>query len=319
MFYTSEGVADDPYQVILNAGANYVRLRVWNNPASGQCSTSQVASAAKKAKAAGHKVLVDFHYSDTWADPDHQTKPLAWSTHDLAQLTTDVHNFTFSVCEALKAVGATPDSVQLGNEINTGMLWQDGKVENGSFSALASLLKAGRAGVKACDNDVKVIIHTAFVNNPTQARTFYDGIQAEGVAWDILGLSYYCYSHGTFEAMQQLVRNVSQRYITPVCLMETAYPFTTLNNDSQPNVITSPEPCSPYLATPEGQGAFFADVQQAAADAGAVGVFYWEPAWVAVAGNGENPYNTSTGDAWENQAGFNFSHQWNRLFKWGVN
>ena len=121
--------------------------------------------------------MVDFHYSDTWADPGKQYKPAAWASHGIQQLQTDVYNYTYDVCTSLKAQGTTPDSVQIGNEINVGMLWNDGKVVNNNFTNLSLLLKAGYNATKACNSGTQVIIHTANADSNDHARWFYDGIR----------------------------------------------------------------------------------------------------------------------------------------------
>ncbi len=129
----------------------------------------------------GFKLLVDFHYSDTWADPGKQYKPAAWASHGISTLQTDVYNYTYDVCTSLKSQGTTPDSVQIGNEINVGMLWNDGKVINNNFTNLSLLLKAGYNATKACNSATQVIIHTADADSDANARWFYDGITAKGV------------------------------------------------------------------------------------------------------------------------------------------
>jgi arabinogalactan endo-1,4-beta-galactosidase len=314
-YYTAAGAQADPLDILKTAGVNYVRLRVWNNPVSGYNNAAKVLAYAKTVKAKGFKLLVDFHYSDTWADPGVQTKPAAWSSHGISALTTDVYNYTSSVCTSLKAQGTTPDSVQIGNEINVGMLWNDGKVVNNDFTNLSLLLKSGYNATKACNSGTQVIIHTADADSDAHARWFYDGIKAKGVTWDITGLSYYCNWHGTMANMTSVVSDVLSRYGKPVVIAETAAPFTTSNADSTGNSINTA--CSGYAATWAGQGAAFTAVQNAAKAGGAIGVFYWEPTWYAVAGNGWDPKNISgSGDGWDNMAVFNWTGVFNSAVKW---
>jgi len=181
-YYDANGNAADPLDILKGAGVNYVRLRVWNNPASGYNNKAKVLAYAKAVKAKGLGLLVDFHYSDTWADPGNQRKPAAWASHGVGQLQTDVYNYTYDVCNSLKAQGTTPDSVQIGNEINVGMLWNDGKVVDNDFTNLSLLLKAGYNATKACNSATKVIIHTANADSDAHARWFYDGIKARASA-----------------------------------------------------------------------------------------------------------------------------------------
>jgi arabinogalactan endo-1,4-beta-galactosidase len=316
-FYNASGTQQDPLQILKGVGVNYIRLRVWLNPISGYNNKAKVLAFATKVKAAGLKLMIDLHYSDTWADPGVQTKPAAWSSHNISQLQTDVYNHTYDVCNSLKAQGTTPDSIQVGNEINVGMLWNDGKIVSNNFTNLSLLLKQGYNAVKACNSGTQVIIHTANANSMTNARWFYDGIKAKGVNWDITALSYYCYWHGSLSNMTNVVSDMRTRYSKPVAIVETAYPFTTANADSLANIITSSTPCSGYPASWAGQANNFTAVQNAARSGGAIGVFYWEPTWIATTGNGWDPANINgSGNGWDNQAVFNWTGQINPSIRW---
>jgi len=316
-YYNASGTQQDALDILKNIGVNYIRLRIWNNPASGYNNEAKVLAYAKTVKAKGLKLMVDFHYSDTWADPGKQYKPAAWASHNITQLQTDVYNYTYKVCNDLKAQGTTPDSVQIGNEINTGMLWPDGEVLNNNFTNLSLLLKQGYNAVKACNSGTQVIIHTADANSDAAARWFYDGIKARGVTWDITGLSYYCYWHGSMSNMTSVVKDMISRYGKPTIIAETAYPFTASNADSEANSVSASTPCSSYPASWAGQASNFSAVQAAAKAGGAIGVFYWEPTWVAIQGNGWDPANINgSGDQWDNQAIFNWTGQINPSIKW---
>lgn len=316
-YYDAAGTAQDPLQILKSKGVNYVRLRIWNNPASGYNTKAKVLQQAAAAKALGLKVMVDFHYSDTWADPGKQYKPAAWASHTISTLQTDVYNFTYDVCTALKAQGTTPDSVQIGNEINVGMLWNDGKVVNNDFTNLALLLKSGYNATKACNSGTQVIIHTADADSDANARWFYDGITAKGVQWDVTGLSYYCMWHGSLSNLSSVITDVRTRYGKPVVIAETAYPFTSANADSEANSVSGSAPCSGYAATWAGQASEFTAVQNTARSAGAIGVFYWEPTWYAIAGNGWDPANINgTGDQWDNMAAFDWTGHVNPNIVW---
>src|SRR5215470_1869829 len=268
-YFDASGAARDPLDILKSIGVNYVRLRVWNNPASGYNNKAKVLAYAKVVKAKGLSLMIDFHYSDTWADPGKQFKPAAWASHGISQLQTDVANFTSDICNSLKAQGTTPDSVQIGNEINVGMLWNDGKVVNNNFTNLGLLLKAGYNAIKACNSATKVIIHTADADSDANARWFYDGITAQGVTWDITGLSYYCFWHGSLSNLSSVITDVRTRYGKPVVIAETAYPFTAANADAESNSISSSQPCSGFPATWAGQASEFTAVQNTARSAGA--------------------------------------------------
>ena len=316
-YYNKSGAAADPYDILKSAGANYMRLRVWNSPASGYNNKAKVLQQAKAIKAKGLKLLVDFHYSDTWADPGKQYPPAAWASHSISQLQTVVYNYTYDVCSALKAQGTTPDSVQIGNEINVGMLWPAGKVTNNNFAPLAGLLKQGYNATKACNSGTQVMIHTADADSDANARWFYDGIRAQGVTWDITALSYYCMWHGTLANLYNVIADVKSRYGKPVVIAETAYQFTTANADSQANSIPGTVLCDGQPASWAGQATQFTYVQNTARNAGAVGVFYWEPTWYAIKGNGWDPANINgTGDGWDNMATFDWTGHVNPNLVW---
>jgi arabinogalactan endo-1,4-beta-galactosidase len=314
-YHTASGARADPLDILASAGVNYVRLRVWNNPRSGYNNAAKVLAYARTVKARGFKLLVDYHYSDTWADPGVQTKPAAWAGHGIATLTRDVYDYTYGLCRDLKAQGTAPDSVQIGNEINVGMLWNDGRVVDNDFRNLAALLRSGYDAVKACNAGTQVMIHTANGDSRANARWFYDGIRAAGVTWDLTGLSYYCNWHGTMANLTGVIADVRSRYGRPVVVVETAAPFTTANADHTGNSITGA--CPGYPATWDGQGAAFAAVQQAAKAGGAIGVFYWEPTWYAVPGNGWDPNDiANSGDGWDNMAVFNWTGVFNGRVRW---
>lgn len=316
-YYDAAGAKKDPLDILKSKGANYARLRIWNNPASGYNNKSKVLAYAKTVKSKGMKLLIDFHYSDTWADPGKQFKPGAWNGHNISQLQTDVYNYTLDICNSLKSQGTTPDAVQIGNEINTGMLWNEGKVNNNDFTNLSLLLKSGYNAIKACNSGTQVYIHTANANSQANARWFYDGIKAKGVSWDGTALSYYCFWHGSLSNLTSVVADMKSRYGKPVIVVETAYPFTQANADSQPNAVGGAAPCSGYAATWEGQAANFTAVQNAARSGGATGVFYWEPTWYAIQGNGWDPANINgTGNSWDSLAIFDWGGKVNPHVVW---
>jgi arabinogalactan endo-1,4-beta-galactosidase len=307
-FYYANGTQGEALQILKDNGINYIRLRIWVNPANGYNNKTKVLAFAQKVKAKGLKLMIDFHYSDTWADPGKQFKPAVWASHNISQLQTDVYNYTLDVCNSLKAQGTTPDSVQVGNEINQGMLWPEGRVVNNNFTNLGLLLKQGYNAVKACNSATQVIIHIANAGDNAGARWFFDGIRAQGVNWDITALSYYSYWHGTMAAMRSSVADVKARYGKPVILAETAYAFTLANADGETNVINaSSQLTSGYPATNTGQTNNYRDVKSNADAGGAIGVFYWEPTWIATPGNGWDPANPNSGNGWDNQALFSWT------------
>ncbi len=157
-FYNKSGSQQDLFQILKDEGMNSIRLRVWVNPTEGWCDTKDLVAKALRAKAAGMKILIDFHYSDSWADPGKQTKPAAWQNQNIAQLDSSVKAYTTYVLDTLKANGISPEWVQVGNETNDGMLWPEGKAST-NMANFASLINAGYDAVKSVFPTAKVIVH----------------------------------------------------------------------------------------------------------------------------------------------------------------
>ncbi|MGW1783344.1 glycoside hydrolase family 53 protein [Streptomyces sp. NPDC002143] len=308
VYRTSSGTAGDAVTILKNAGMNYARLKVWVDPADGYNNKTRVLAVAKRVKAAGMKLLVDFHYSDTWADPGVQTKPAAWSGHSYSQLKTDVYNHTYDVLNALKAQGTTADMVQVGNEINGGMMWSEGSTDN--WGQLAGLLNSGYDAVKAVNSSTAVALHLAKGGDLSGTRWWFDSAVSNGVKFDAIGLSYYGYWHGTLADFQTTLDDAASRYAKPVFLAETAYPFRLDSDDSLTNQIDlSSELVTGYPATPAGQLAWMnavANIVEAVPNGRGLGVFYWEATWTAVTGNGWDPADATSGNGWENQALFGY-------------
>jgi arabinogalactan endo-1,4-beta-galactosidase len=307
-YYTASGSQVDALTHLRNSGANYVRLKVWVNPADGYNNKARVLAMASRVKALGMGLLVDFHYSDKWADPGQQSKPAAWTGYTYAQLRTAVYNHTYDVLNALRNQGTTADMVQVGNEINDGMLWEEGRSNN--FGNLAGLLNSGYDAVKAVSPSTKVVLHVAKGGDNGLFRWWFDSAASHGVRYDVIGVSYYPYWHGTLAAFQYNITDIAARYGKPVLIAETAYPFTTGNDDGLVNIITSGTPVNGYPASPAGQSAMLRDVMslvQAVPNGRGMGVLYWEPTWTAVAGNGWDPADPNSGNGWDNQALFDFN------------
>ncbi|WP_369255692.1 glycosyl hydrolase 53 family protein [Streptomyces sp. R35] len=308
VYKTSSGTTGDAVAILKSSGMNYARLKVWVNPADGYNNKTRVLAMAKRIKAQGMKLLVDFHYSDTWADPGKQTKPAAWASHSYSQLKTDVYDHTYDVLNALKAQGTTADMVQIGNEINGGMLWSEGSTSN--WSQLAGLLNSGYSAAKAVSSGTLVALHLANAGDDATVRWWFDNAATYGINYDVIGLSYYGYWHGSLGAAQTTLDDVASRYSKPVFIAETAYPFRLDSDDSLVNQIdTTGELVSGYPATTAGQTAWFRDVMnivEAVPNGRGLGVFYWEATWTAVTGNGWDPTDATSGNGWENQALFGF-------------
>jgi len=215
--YYHDGVRQDPFDILKNHGFNYIRLRLFVDPtakipnesespysAAGYCGLDSTIKMAKRIKAAGMKFLLDFHYSDTWADPAKQYKPMSWQNlTTLAQLTAKVRSYTKESLEAFKSNGVLPDMVQIGNETVSGMIWDVGRnYSPGSWSNFAALVNAGIDGVKDVDANVKIMVHTINERNPNGWLT---SLKNNGVSRvDVFGLSYYTKWHGQPDSLQRV-------------------------------------------------------------------------------------------------------------------
>jgi arabinogalactan endo-1,4-beta-galactosidase len=311
VYYDSGGVRRDPLDILQASGVNYARLKVWVNPADGYNDKAHVLEMARQVRAHGMKLLVDFHLSDTWADPGWQAKPAAWASLSFPELLTAVHDHTADVLGGLRAQGTPADMTQVGNEISRGILWPDGSAS--SWAGLAALLKAGIAGARSASPDTKIMLHVPLGGDNAGTRAFFDRAASYGVPYDVIGVSHYVYWQGTLAALRANLNDVAARYNKPVVVAETAYGFTLADNDAQPNIFdASLQRAGGYPATPQGQASMLHDVFDAVRsvpNGRGLGVFYWEPTWTAVPGNGVDPANPSSGDVWENQAMFDYSNR----------
>ncbi|MET4076210.1 glycosyl hydrolase 53 family protein [Hymenobacter sp. UYCo722] len=189
-FYTEGGAQQDLFQVLKGYDMNTIRLRVWVNPAGGWNGPADVLAKALRAHALGYRLLLDFHYSDTFADPGRQTKPAAWAAYTFPQLLTAVYDHTYSVLEMLKSNGITPEWVQVGNETNDGMLWPNGQAST-NMAQFAQLFDRGYAAVKASSPTTKVIAHVSNGFNSSISRYIFGGLVANNARFDVMGLSLY--------------------------------------------------------------------------------------------------------------------------------
>ena len=224
--YSDNGVTKDAVQILKDHGLNYVRLRLFVNPENdsgyspkkGFCDLNHTIAMAKRVKSAGMKFLLDFHYSDTWADPQKQFKPAAWKGLNFEQLRQRVFDYSKEVVAALKTAGAVPDMVQIGNEINHGMIWPEGHINN--LDSLAQLVYAGIQGVKAADPNIQILIHIALGGQNDESRFFLDNMIMRGVPFDVIGLSYYPRWHNTLEDLRYNLDDLARRYNKDLIVVE---------------------------------------------------------------------------------------------------
>ncbi|NVO20956.1 MAG: glycosyl hydrolase 53 family protein [Bacteroidetes bacterium] len=265
IFYDSTGTQRDCLEILKDHGINTLRLRVWVEPSNdrvnGHCSKKEVAALAVRAKNMGMRVMVDFHYSDTWADPGHQAIPSAWVNDNFNQLLDHLYLHTFQVLDTLKLLGVRTEWAQVGNEISSGMLWPEGSTSN--WSQLGALLNKGYEAVKAVDSSTKVVLHLDQGNDNYRFRAFFDSAENHHVKYDIIGLSYYPYWLGTDYTLSvgdlgSNMDDISERYNKEVMVVETGGNHLLAQNtyDMLKAVMKK------TAEVPNGKG---------------LGVMYWEP------------------------------------------
>ncbi len=305
--YFFNGVKNDPVQIFKEHAINYVRLRLWKDPVSGYCNLEKTVSMAKRAKNEGIKLLLNFHYSDIWADSGHQAKPASWNGLSFEELKATVYNYTKEVITDLRNHEVLPDMIQIGNEITAGLLWDDGRVGgeyNDNWTNFTDLLKAGTNGVRdslLLGETIKIMIHIDRGGDNVGARWFFDNLLAYEVDFDIIGLSYYPWWHGTLNDLESNINDLAGRYEREIIIVETAYPWTLEWLDTTHNIVGSEEQLlEGYSAAIEGQKKYleqlFRIIKGVPSSKGA-GLFYWAPEWISV---------PPLGSPWENVALFDF-------------
>ena len=285
----------DALTLLRGHGADAVRLRLWHTPAGTTGSLQATLALARRAAALGMTILLDLHYSDTWADPGHQRPPAAWSGLDLPALCDSVASWTGGVLDALSAQGTPPAVVQIGNEIDAGLLWDTGRV-GGEFDtprqwdALARLLATAAAAVRGRPprgDRPAVMLHLAGSGDADWCARFLDRLAARGVSWDLVGLSYYPWWHGGLDDLARTLRLLARRG-QPVVVVETAYPWTLAWYDDRHNVVGRADQLLPgFPASPRGQRDYLARLWRLVRSLpGGLGrgVVWWSPEAVSLPG-----------------------------------
>jgi arabinogalactan endo-1,4-beta-galactosidase len=318
-FYDTESdQPEDAMRILQRVGMNLLRLRLWNDPydeagnpyGAGTNDLACTMELAARAKKLGIPWLLDFHYSDFWADPGKQYLPKAWRDLGEDELEEAVYSYTKKILTALKAAGLLPSMVAPGNEITNGLLWPAGKVPN--WERIARIVSAGICAVREISPECSVMIHLDNGGNKELYRTWFDHFLANGGAdFDCIGLSYYPFWHGTMRDLAENMNMLALRYGKPLIVAETSMAFTLsecnafedLRLDQKRGLAVNQKNAQKagYPISPEGQSAFLADlwnvIRSVPNDLGR-GLIWWEPAWIPTHGVG-----------WTNPAGLEYIHE----------
>lgn len=297
VFYDSAGQTKDALQIFKENGCNTVRLRLWHTPSGTHSNLAEVEAFAREIQSQGLKVLLDFHFSDTWTDPGKQAKPQAWKSVPDSLLDDSVYLYTRRMVRLIK-----PDYVQIGNEINGGLLWETGRISRPD--AMVALLKSGVKAVRDELPAARIIIHFAGIAN---SAWFFNLLKEKGLDYDIIGLSYYPVFHGKdLSLLESTLTTLSSTHSKKIMLAELAYPFTLSWADYTHNLVGEEgQLVSGYPATKEGQLDFLMKLRKMLTDnPNGVGFCYWAPDYIAFRGP-----TATVGSSMENQALFNFEHK----------
>ncbi|MFD0673093.1 arabinogalactan endo-beta-1,4-galactanase [Cohnella sp. GCM10027633] len=279
----------DVLAIVQDGGVNSIRLRLWNEPVGGYCNLERTVEMAKRIKARGLHFLLDFHYSDKWADPANQWKPRAWEALSLGELCEAVYGYTADALDALGAAGAMPDMVQVGNEITPGMLWGDGRVDgehdtDAQWDAFVALVKAGVSAVREKAPAAEVMIHIDRGGDWPSTSKFFERFRRHDVDFDVIGQSFYPWWHGTLDDLRTNLEQTALAFGKPIYVVETAYPWTLTPVEGRAFIVDREEQLhAGYPASADGQAAYLRDLLAILRDVPnglGAGFHWWEPAWI---------------------------------------
>ena len=294
--FTDNGETMDVLNILKNHDVNTVRLRIWHTPSNQYSSFAEVKEFSNRIKSHGLKVWLTVHYSDTWADPGNQILPQAWQNLNIETLKDSVYQYTEKIIKEIQ-----PEYIQIGNEINSGILFPHGE-RSSSKSQFITLLTRGIQAVRDNSPDTQIILHYAGIDG---ADSFFNDLIV--LNYDIIGLSYYPIWHGKdLNHLESMISLLQNQFNKQVLIAETAYPFTLDWNDWTNNIIGSEEQLilPEYPATPEGQKDFMLKIREITETTNALGFCYWGAEWVAFDGP-----QSKKGSNWENQALFDFKNE----------
>ena len=303
--YREGGQVVDPFALFADRGANLVRVRLWHTPSNQYSAFLDAQRTMRRAKDAGMKTLLDFHYSDHWADPGKQAPPAAWTGLTTDIMRDSVYAYTYQVLDRLAEEDLLPDMVQIGNEINPGFLLPYGS--RARWAQLSKLLNGGIQAVRDVaghhGTHIDVMLHVA---QPEHAMSWFTEAAQAGIEdYDVMGISYYSQwsSVPLAELSGRIEALVSSFAPRDLLVVEAGYPWTLTGADGANNILGRDALEPGYPATPAGQKAYLIDMTQAVFDGGGGGVVYWEPAWIST--SCYTPWGR--GSHWENAAFFDFN------------
>ena len=291
-YYDHTGTEKDVYQILSENGINYIRVRIWNDPydangngyGGGNCDLANAIAIGQRATKYGLKLLVNFHYSDFWADPGKQAVPKAWKDLDIDAKSEALYTYTKDCLEQLVAAGVDIGMVQVGNETNGALCGENGSAPDG-WKNITQLMKAGSRAVREVCPDALVAIHFTNPERVGSYENYGKQLQEHRVDYDVFASSYYPYWHGTLSNLTTELNKITDQYGKKVMVAETSYAYSTADTDYHGNTVGSGSSTGhPY--TVQGQADQIRDVIQAVADMhSGIGVFYWEGTWISVGGS----------------------------------
>jgi arabinogalactan endo-1,4-beta-galactosidase len=327
-YYDEEKKEQDFFSILKDHNVNAVRLRLFHDYTSpigikgaGKQNKERVLKMARRAKEQGMKFILDLHYSDTWADPGSQQTPYAFKDLDFEGLIQEVYQYTKKTAEYFNSNGAFINYIQIGNEINNGMMWPLGKIDwtdqtsqDTSFAKLASLIKSGVRAVRNASPLTKVILHIAnglentnASKTPSSGIAFFNQMEKNNVDYDIMASSFYPYWTKTkIDTISTSITQLTRRFRRPFILMEYAFGYTTMYNENAKNILTTGlSQNTDYSLSIQGQTDCMRDIIAAAAEGeNSIGASYWGGEWIPVIGAGSGDENSK--DSWANQALFTY-------------
>lgn len=299
-YHGFDGQEQDVFKTLSEAGINYIRLRVWNDPydsdgngyGGGNNDVPTAIELGKRATKYGMKVCIDFHYSDFWADPKRQHAPKAWEGMELEEKSEALYEFTKDSLSQMLDAGVDVGMVQIGNEINYGMSGET-KLEN-VITLLKSGSKAVREVSKEYDNDMSIVVHYTRITDKADVLDLVSKLVDNDLDFDMIGMSYYPFWDGSMENMSRVLELIQERYGKKAFLAETSYAYTNEDGDGSGNSFSANDAVEGYEVSVDGQASILYDICKHVNEAGAAGIFYWEGTWIPV-----GPASSDNSSIWE--------------------